>query len=80
MITMNRFAFVAVIALLQIARASANQVTEAAIASVGELPGSVGYVAHHGTEQVSAQIGRWDTPVSISAHGAICTRSTARRF
>lgn len=35
---------------------------DAAIVSVGEVPGSVGYVTHSGTDEIDAQIGRWDTP------------------
>lgn len=39
-----------------------DQAVDAAIAGAGEMPGSVGYVTHSGTDVIDAQIGRWDTP------------------
>lgn len=40
-----------------------DQAVDAAIAGAGEMPGSVGYVTHSGTDVIDAQIGRWDTPI-----------------
>lgn len=51
------------LAVLQIGPAAAlDAVADATIASVGETPGSVGYVTYSGTDSIDAQIGRWDTP------------------
>jgi len=42
--------------------AALDEAVDAAIASVGEAPGSVGYVTYSGTASIDAQVGRWDTP------------------
>lgn len=42
--------------------AALEEASDAAIASAGEVPGSVGYVTHSGTDVINAQVGRWDTP------------------
>src|SRR6476620_7086454 len=44
-------------------------VVPASIVSVGPAPGSVGFVASSGTTNISAQIGRWDTPYPYPATG-----------
>ena len=41
---------------------SLDHAVDATITGAGEVPGSVGYVTHSGTDVIDAQIGRWDTP------------------
>ncbi|MDH4318299.1 MAG: hypothetical protein OEV64_07900 [Desulfobulbaceae bacterium] len=39
-----------------------DRAVDATISAADEMPGSVGYVTHSGTDVINAQIGRWDTP------------------